>query len=126
MSDERVLELRVHGIANAPPADMLGTTPDNVAKASGDEFGSFWQRRIPEPDADPNLLVEAYSWGNQTRSGGNALAVIGRVFVHLSWLFVLPFGLCNLAYWARQDIPGDKVPGILAPGAQAPTGRRRP
>ena len=136
MSDERVLELRVHGIANAPPADMLGTTPDNVAKASGDEFGSFWQRRIPEPDADPNLLVEAYSWGNQTRSGGNALAVIGRVFVHLSWLFVLPFGLCNLAYWARQDIPGDKAPGSAASGPQAldgaapavgeaPTGARR-
>ncbi len=110
MGDPRVLELRVHGIANAPPHDMLSTTPDDVVKVKGDELGSFWMRESPDPEHHPNVRVEAYSWGNQTRSGGNALAVIGRVFVHLSWLFVLPFGLCNLAYWARRDIPGDKPP----------------
>ena len=27
---------------------------------------------------------------------------IGRVLVHLGWLLVLPFALCNLAYWTRR------------------------
>lgn len=110
MGEPRVLEVRVHGIANAPPPDMLLTEPDGVVKAEGDALGSFWQRK----DADtakpsPGLAehrVEAYSWGNQARTGGSALALIGRALVHLGWLFILPFALCNLAYWSRRSIPG--------------------
>ena len=110
MGEPRVLEVRVHGIANAPPADMLLTEPDGVVKAEGDALGSFWQRKGADPaDASPGLAehrVEAYSWGNQARTGGSALALIGRAFVHLGWLFILPFALCNLAYWSRRSIPG--------------------
>ena len=110
MGEPRVLEVRVHGIANAPPADMLLTEPDGVVKAEGDALGSFWQRKGADPaNASSGLAehrVEAYSWGNQARTGGSALALIGRAFVHLGWLFILPFALCNLAYWSRRSIPG--------------------
>lgn len=144
MGDARVLELRIHGIANAPPADTLCTTDEKVERKEGDEQGSFWQitptgregdgdgRRQPAdqerltpgtasstkmtPATPPSaamppgatVTTEAYSWGNQARSGGSALALLWRAVVHLGWLLVLPFGLCNLAYWARRDIKGEK------------------
>ncbi|SFR70978.1 hypothetical protein SAMN05428970_1087 [Agromyces sp. CF514] len=103
-----VLELRVHGIANAPPAAMLCVAEDEVVRVDGDEFGSFWMAADP-PEDESDLRTEAYSWGNLARSGGSALAVISRALVHLGWLFVLPFGLCNLAYWARRQIPGEEA-----------------
>ena len=111
MSALRVLELRIHGIANAPPADMLCTINEQVERADGDEQGSFWRirpkGRVPRLPWRTRIHVEAYSWGNQARTGGAALAPIGRAIVHVFWLFVLPFGLCNLAYWARRDIKGE-------------------
>lgn len=122
MARLRVLELRIHGIANAPPADMLCTTQERVERKDGDEEGSFWQIKPTPgaPDTSPEhveIVAEAYSWGNQARSGGSAIALIGRAIVHVGWLFVLPFGLCNLAYWARRDIKGtDEAPNWWAGG----------
>jgi hypothetical protein len=129
MANMRVLELRIHGIANAPPADMLCTTNEEVEQKDGDEQGSFWrikpkasvtsQASAPAavPSAPVESVAEAYSWGNQARSGASALALIGRAVVHVGWLFVLPFGLCNLAYWARRDIKGtDEEPKWWAGG----------
>src|SRR5688572_21181504 len=123
MADLRVLELRIHGIANSPPADMLCATQEEVERKDGDEQGSFWQikQRFPRTPhtsgAGVETVAEAYSWGNQARSGGSALALVGRAFVHVGWLFVLPFGLCNLAYWARRDIKGtDEDPNWWAGG----------
>ena len=112
MAATQVLEIRIHGIANAPPQDMLSTTADHVEKSIGDQYGSFWIRDDGKQDdgTDAPHLIEAYSWGSQARSGGSALALIGRAIVHLSWLFVLPFGLTNLAYWTRRNIPGDQPP----------------
>lgn len=117
MKERRILELRIHGIANSPPAGMLSTSNEDVQLKEGDEQGSFWQVKPASertehltpsgntPDG-MNIVTEAYSWGNQPRSGGSALVVINRAIVHLGWLLVLPFGLCNLAYWARRDIKG--------------------
>lgn len=113
MSATNVLELRIHGIANAPPAHALLAHDEEIVQHDGDTQGSFW--RIKAEDAGsaaaqaPSGVVttEAYSWGNQARSGGSALAVVSRALVHLGWLLVLPFGLCNLAYWARRDIKGE-------------------
>ncbi|MET0933328.1 MAG: hypothetical protein ABWX56_06405 [Mycetocola sp.] len=123
MANVRVLELRIHGIANSPPADMLCTTTEEVQRKDGDEQGSFWRIRpkasvtSSKPPAGIETVAEAYSWGNQARSGGSALALIGRAVVHVGWLFVLPFGLCNLAYWARRDIKGaDENPKWWAGG----------
>jgi alpha-beta hydrolase superfamily lysophospholipase len=124
MAEVRVLELRIHGVANAPPADMLCTTTEQVERKDGDEQGSFWRIKPVtstasdrEPDDKREVVAEAYSWGNQARSGGSGLALIGRAVVHICWLFVLPFGLCNLAYWARRDIKGtDENPQWWAGG----------
>ncbi|MET4636812.1 hypothetical protein [Mycetocola sp. 2940] len=123
MANMRVLELRIHGIANSPPAEMLCTTTEEVERKGGDDQGSFWRIRPKlyapgaKPPAGVETVAEAYSWGNQARSGGSALALIGRAVVHVGWLFVLPFGLCNLAYWARRDIKGtDEDPKWWAGG----------
>lgn len=121
MATARVLELRIHGIANSPPADMLCTTTEEVERKDGDDQGSFWRIRPKSTSATApagvETVAEAYSWGNQARSGGSALALIGRAVVHVGWLFVLPFGLCNLAYWARRDIKGtDEDPKWWAGG----------
>jgi hypothetical protein len=157
-----VLELRIHGIANSPPAQALLATDEEIERADGDLQGSFWRIKRategskqdaaakaavdaagasddghasaaaaahvptapsgsmtghpsdnvahPESTSPPDPVVptaEAYWWGNQARTGGSALVVIGRAIVHVGWLLVLPFGLCNLAYWARRDIKGE-------------------
>ena len=91
-----ILEIRVHGVANTPPAVMLEVDPDKVKRPHGDELGSFWIRDLNQQDCDDHIArVEAYSWGAMARTGASALAVIGQAFVHIGWLFILPFGLCN-------------------------------
>jgi hypothetical protein len=112
MAGVRVLELRIHGIANSPPAEMLCATTEEVEQKDGDEQGSFWRIKPKNPEATKHphrvdVVAEAYSWGKQARSGGSALFLVGQAIIHLGWLFVLPFGLCNLAYWARRDIKGN-------------------
>ena len=95
-----ILELRIHGIKNTTPAEMLGASVDQVERAAGDDLGSFWVEKSPAPKRGTRR--EAYSWGNMTRSGAGPLAMISTLFVHIGWLLILPFGLCNVAYWTRR------------------------
>lgn len=103
-----ILEIRVHGVQNTPPAEMLETTPENVTRDRGDDLGSFWRRKDDAP-AHGIQRIEAFSWGAQARTGGGAIAAIGRVFVHLGWFLLLPFALANLAYWTREIKPQQKA-----------------
>lgn len=96
-----ILEIRIHGVKNTPPAEMLETTPDKVERDVGDELGSFWLIKGKQPPARGITRIEAFSWGAQARTGGGALAAIGRAFVHVGWFLLLPFALANLAYWTR-------------------------
>ncbi|MEY2848285.1 MAG: hypothetical protein RI885_950, partial [Actinomycetota bacterium] len=96
----RVLELRIHGIKNTPPAEMLEVPVADLVSDHADDLGGFWTSRTPT--APPEVRREAYSWGALARSGGGALAMIGQLFVHIGWFLVLPFGLANLAYWTRR------------------------
>ncbi|QTV80176.1 hypothetical protein [Microbacterium sp. NIBRBAC000506063] len=111
--EPHVLELRIHGIANAPPEKVLGVTRDEIVSAGHDDLGGFWRYKNPpsppsedtplvRTDDDPRIRTEAYSWGNMARSGATAGAVVVAILVQIGWLLTLPFGLCNAAYWTRR------------------------
>jgi hypothetical protein len=99
----RVLELRVHGVHSTPPPSMLGVPAGRVRQVAGDgltgiyrtDDGSVPLRRLPE-----GVAVEAYSWGALTSGASGPLGWLRRV----GWLFLLPFALLNLAYWARPEL----------------------
>ncbi len=111
-----VLELRVHGVANTPPASMLELAPGQVEQVDGDELGSFWAptaaaaavpRRAGDPrEVPPGVRREAYSWGAMARL--SAVPGLGRVsglvagVVRALWVLIIPFGLANVAYWSRD------------------------
>lgn len=102
----RFLEMRVHGVSNTPPADLLGMpkvrpADDVPVVVAGDARTGFY--RAPSPDArDAGVTVEVYSWGQLT-SGMRAVKDIQRAL----WTLLLPFMLGNLAFHARPDIPAD-------------------
>lgn len=106
----RVLELRVHGVSNTPPAALLGIAPkpgdpdaDRGPKprlVAGDSTTGFYRPSTSSP-TDP-VTVEGYSWGALT-SGARAVKDVRRAL----WTLLLPFALANLALHARPDIPPD-------------------
>lgn len=120
----RVLEVRIHGIGNNPPAEVLGVDPADVRADQTDESGGFWiATSVPDDPANPahppdDVRREAYSWGMLARFGGGALGIIGQFFVQLAWLLILPFGLCNSAYWTRE-VPDQKPGGEWRAGVGA-------
>lgn len=102
-----VLELRVHGIANTPPAAMLGVRPDQVTQVGGDELGSYWRVTDGAQDRHPaprGVRREAYSWGAMARL--SAVPGLGRVsgfaagVIRALWVLIVPFGFANVAYWS--------------------------
>src|SRR4051794_25767558 len=99
-----ILDIRVHGVSNSPPAEMLESDPDAVERVDGDTLGSFWARK-DRVAKDGVTAAQAFSWGAQTRTGGGALAAVARAFVHVGWFLLLPYALANLAYWTREIKP---------------------
>ncbi|MFP3467092.1 hypothetical protein [Leifsonia sp. SIMBA_070] len=121
----RVLELRIHGIKNTPPTEILGRDQSELRQTQGDENGGFWWApKQDEPESDPDdppgtvdpavpptgVRTEAYSWGRLARYGSGPLLFIGQLFVQLAWLLLAPFGLANAAYWTRR-IPTQRPGG---------------
>ncbi|MFG3418419.1 hypothetical protein ACIBTZ_07895 [Micromonospora sp. NPDC049460] len=111
----RVLELRVHGVSNTPPGQILGLRPAPGAdppppwRVAGDPVTGFYRSPAAGPD-DP-IVVEAYSWGQLT-SGGRTARDVERAL----WTLLLPFTLANVALHARPGIPAD-------PDDERPAGR---
>ncbi|WP_348789454.1 hypothetical protein [Leifsonia sp. NPDC080035] len=107
-ADPDVLELRIHGINNTPAAEMLGVPPGQARLDEGDDVGGFYVPTVDpvdpdDPAAPPSRIRrEGYRWGGLARFGGGAKGVIALFFVQLAWLLILPFGLCNTAYWTRR------------------------
>ncbi|MEU5565796.1 hypothetical protein [Micromonospora musae] len=100
----RVLELRVHGVSNTPPAQILGLRPDPTGGSpqphlvAGGAATGFY--RAPGTGTDDPLVVEAYSWGQLT-SGARTARDVERAL----WTLLLPFTLANVALHARPVIP---------------------
>ncbi|MBQ1071898.1 hypothetical protein KBX06_01765 [Micromonospora sp. C31] len=129
--DGRVLELRVHGVSNTPPGQILGLrpapgedTPPPPWLVAGGPVTGFYRSPAAEPvgpvavepgdpvvgeagepvavePGDP-VVVEAYSWGQLT-SGARTARDIERAL----WTLLLPFTLANVALHARPSIPAD-------------------
>ena len=103
---ERVLELRVHGVSNTPPDQLLGLAPGPCAGApqpdlvAGGQVTGFYRSTGAARD-DP-ISVEAYSWGTLT-SGARTRRDLQRAL----WTLLLPFALANVALHARAGIPAD-------------------
>lgn len=118
-----ILELRVHGVRNTPPQEMLGTTTDNIelardgAIALGDNLAGFYTPKEPLPGQKTKL--EAYSWGNLDRfsKGNSFFGRVGRVLYNLGWFLIAPFGFANAAYWARSFRPDPSREGGIRTGS---------
>ncbi|MEH0972413.1 hypothetical protein V6U77_14930 [Micromonospora sp. CPCC 205546] len=102
-----VLELRVPGVSNTPPGQVLGLRPAPGADApppprlvAGGAATGFYRSPAAEP-GDP-VVVEAYSWGQLT-SGPRTARDVERAL----WTLLLPFTLANVALHARPTIPAD-------------------
>ncbi|MFD9334013.1 hypothetical protein ACFWBF_06290 [Streptomyces sp. NPDC060028] len=98
------MELLVHGVAGAPPGELLGDP--RTVRVTGDSTAAVF-RRTDDADAEAHperyagrAVPEAYCWSRLT-SGNGARAL---------WLLLLPFMVVNLAHWARPA-------GIGAPRA---------
>ncbi|MCF4121447.1 hypothetical protein L1785_10685 [Antribacter sp. KLBMP9083] len=118
-----VLELRIHGVANTPPHGTLDLPAAEVVQSDGDALGSFWtltpeaaarDRALPPGDVHalrPDVRREAYSWGAMARLGGlplgGAVGAVVRIGIRVLWAAIVPFGLANVAYWARRVPPPD-------------------
>ncbi|QKW16129.1 hypothetical protein [Verrucosispora sp. NA02020] len=102
----RILELRVHGVSNTPPAETLGvptepgTEPAPPRLVAGGPVTGFY--RSPGTSTGDPIVVEAYSWGQLT-SGARTARDVERAL----WTLLLPFTLANVALHARPGIPAD-------------------
>lgn len=125
---EPVLELRIHGVNNMPPHELLDLPPDEVEFAMGDKLGSFWHptaeslekgralqelgegsRGVVDAVESPRGSVpdgihrEAYSWGGMVRTvppGTGAGGAIIAAVGRACWTAVLPFSIANAAIWS--------------------------
>ncbi|QHK19885.1 hypothetical protein GU243_09235 [Pseudarthrobacter psychrotolerans] len=117
------LELRIHGIRNTPPHELLQCDVADVSRVQGDELGGFFTTKALSSGP---TYVEAYSWGKLARTSpvASIFGKVGAVASNLAWFLLLPFGLANAAYWARRlQKDGPKGGSQLAAGNGAGTVR---
>ena len=129
-SAREILELRVHGVRNTPPYEMLGVEPADVGPADHDgirlvdKLAGFYKVRQSPADAssspDSRTQLEAYSWGKLDRFAPNGfLGKSVRALYNVGWFLIAPFGFANAAYWARVLKADDRRGDGVDPGTGA-------
>lgn len=99
-----VHELRIHGVNNTAPHDMLGVPADAVHRVTGtdSEPTGFWDAP-KHPPCGCVATREAYSWGgvnSAPTATGRSLPALRRAL----WIVLLPAALVNVAYWSRPSL----------------------
>lgn len=124
MSSARILELRVHGVRNTPPNELLCVEAEEVvpAEANGiklvDNLAGFY--RVKNPPSDSSTTLEAYSWGKLSRfAPAGLIGKTSRAFYNIGWFLIAPFGFANAAYWARVLKADDRRQDGVDPGTGA-------
>jgi hypothetical protein len=117
-----VLELRIHGVNNTPPWNVLELPQAAIAQYEGDSLGNFWRpvpaAQAPLPVSSPGrvpsgVMREAYSWGGMARNSVGGSSRIGKIVsgaARLGWTLLLPFSLLNMAYWSRRLVKPGRQP----------------
>lgn len=97
-----VVEIRVHGVNNTPPEQLLGVpSADDVELVAGDRMTGLYRATDTRPDRPVDTL--AFSWGGLT-NGQRAAKDIVRAL----WLLLLPLAFVNVAFWARPRFAGEE------------------
>jgi hypothetical protein len=94
----RLLELRIHGVSNTAPPDVLGAGYGEIERVAGDDDTGFWRLKVVPAR---RVITEAYSWGQLTSGRRTARNDLRRAL----WMMLLPFTLGNVAFWARRSVP---------------------
>ncbi|MCO4256738.1 hypothetical protein [Pseudarthrobacter cellobiosi] len=127
------LELRIHGIRNTPPHELLRSgkrslKPDDVELSWGDELAGFYRAKVgagavvdsgagAAANGGSPRVVEAYSWGRLARFTGVGMAgKVADAAVRTAWFLLMPFGLTNAAYWSRP-LPAVKQQVVTDPAS---------
>ena len=113
MADDELLELRIHGVNNTPPVSLLYA----IEEEYGDSLVGVYRQR---PNAG---LTKAFSWGGLARTSPFPrirFATWVRSVGSAAWIFVVPFGLANVAYWSRKlTMPGEPYAHVRTTSAIA-------
>jgi hypothetical protein len=106
-TDERVTELRIHGVSGSNGPTML--EHPTTLQVAGDTITGFYRRWNPDGSGRPSVgwKLEAYSWGGLTE----------RPLASASWLVLAPFMIYNLAHFM---LPAEPDKELRQPGQPEP------
>jgi hypothetical protein len=113
-TDERVTELRIHGVSGSDGPTML--EHPTVLQVAGDTITGFYRRWNPGGGGRPSVgwKLEAYSWGGLTE----------QPLASASWLLLAPFMMYNLAHFMLpaepQPQPGPEPEAEAEPEPELP------
>src|SRR5215472_16210358 len=104
-TDERVTELRIHGVSGSNGPTML--EHPTALQVAGDTITGFDRRWNPGGGGRPSVgwKLEAYSWGGLTE----------RPLASASWLVLAPFMIYNLAHFMLPAEPDKDLRQLKQP-----------